>query len=63
MSKLDIWLCTICEYNYDPQLGDSDNDIPTGTSFDELPEEWVCPCCGAEKKQFVPYTETKDVDQ
>ncbi|GAI76437.1 unnamed protein product [marine sediment metagenome] len=63
MGRLDIWLCTICEYIYDPQLGDPDNDIPTGTSFDELPEEWVCPNCGAEKDLFVPYTETKDDDQ
>ncbi len=47
--------CTVCGYVYDPAVGDPDNDIPAGTSFDDLPEDWVCPDCGVEKEWFEPY--------
>jgi flavin reductase (DIM6/NTAB) family NADH-FMN oxidoreductase RutF/rubredoxin len=45
--------CTICNYVYDPALGDADNGIPAGTPFEKLPDTWVCPVCGADKSQFV----------
>ena len=51
------WQCTVCGYVYDPNYGDPDNNILSGTSFEELPEEWVCPVCGAEIDQFEPCTE------
>jgi rubredoxin len=57
MGKLDLWICTICEYVYDPYIGDPDNGVDTGTSFLSLPHEWTCPICGAEKNEFVPYFE------
>ncbi len=57
MGKLDLWLCTVCEYVYDPYLGDPDNDIDAGTPFQYLPNVWICPICGAEKSDFVPYFE------
>lgn len=44
--------CDVCGYVYDPAVGDSMSDIAAGTSFDDLPEEWVCPTCGAPKSQF-----------
>ena len=44
--------CAICGYIYDPDLGDSDNDIAKGIDFEDLPDHWVCPECGAEKDQF-----------
>jgi len=44
--------CLICGYIYDPDLGDPDNDILPGINFDDLPEDWVCPDCGAGKDQF-----------
>jgi rubredoxin len=47
--------CTACGYIYDPAYGDSDGGIPPGTPFEDLPDEWVCPVCGASKSQFVPY--------
>ncbi|MBI4743658.1 MAG: rubredoxin [Actinobacteria bacterium] len=50
---MDKWQCTICGYIYDPETGDSENDIETGTSFEDLPDEWVCPECGAPKDLFV----------
>jgi len=46
--------CTICDYIYDPQRGDPENGVEPGTPFEELPEEWVCPDCGADQEDFVP---------
>jgi len=46
------YVCTVCGYIYDPAKGDPDNGIAPGTSFEELPENWVCPECGAGKDQF-----------
>ncbi|HZK10436.1 MAG TPA: rubredoxin [Clostridia bacterium] len=51
------WVCTVCQYVYDPALGDEDNGIAPGTSFEDLPEDWVCPDCGVEKDMFEPYDE------
>jgi len=48
------WTCTICRYIYDPTVGDTDNGVAPGTSFEDLPEEWTCPLCGAEKSMFEP---------
>jgi rubredoxin len=50
--KMDKFKCTICGYVYDPEIGDPDSGIKPGTSFDELPDNWVCPICGAAKDQF-----------
>lgn len=49
---MEKYVCTLCGYVYDPSVGDLDAGIPAGTSFDDLPEEWVCPLCGAMKDQF-----------
>ena len=49
MEKLE---CLVCGYIYDPEKGDPDNGVEPGTSFEELPEDWVCPECGASKEQF-----------
>ena len=46
------WICTICQYVYDPSLGDPENGIPAGTSFESLPDDWCCPLCGAGKDVF-----------
>lgn len=46
--------CTICDYIYDPAAGDSENGIKAGTAFEELPDDWVCPKCGASKDDFEP---------
>jgi len=46
--------CTVCGYIYDPAEGDPDNGVKTGTKFEDIPDEWVCPVCGAEKDQFEP---------
>lgn len=46
--------CLLCGYIYDPAIGDPDNDIQPGTSFEDVPEDWVCPECGAGKDDFEP---------
>ena len=46
------YICTNCGYVYDPGKGDPMGDIPPGTAFDDLPEEWVCPMCYAPKSAF-----------
>ena len=45
--------CEPCGYVYDPAEGDPDNNIPAGTAFEDLPEDWVCPGCGVGKDMFV----------
>lgn len=46
------YACTLCGYEYDPAKGDPEADIPAGTAFEDLPDDWVCPVCGAAKDQF-----------
>ncbi|MFP3984147.1 MAG: rubredoxin [Desulfurivibrionaceae bacterium] len=46
--------CIICGYVYDPEQGDPESGIEPGTSFDALPDDWVCPVCGADKDSFEP---------
>lgn len=46
--------CTVCGYVYDPTLGDSEGRILPGTPFENLPDDWVCPVCGASKDLFEP---------
>lgn len=50
---MDKWECTVCGYIYDPEAGDPESDIQPGTAFEDLPDDWVCPVCGAEKGDFV----------
>jgi rubredoxin len=50
---MNKWECTICGYIYDTEKGDPENNIPAGTAFEQLPESWTCPICGAPKSQFV----------
>lgn len=49
---MERWICTICQYVYDPEAGDPDRGIPAGTPFDSLPDDWCCPLCGAGKDAF-----------
>jgi len=46
--------CPFCGYIYDPEIGDEKAGIPSGTAFEDLPDDWKCPGCGAEKKYFSP---------
>ena len=48
------YVCNVCGYVYDPEEGDPDNGVAKGTSFDDVPEDWTCPVCGAGKEDFEP---------
>ncbi len=49
---MDKYVCSVCGYVYDPALGDPDNGIKPGTKFEDLPNDWQCPICGASKSDF-----------
>ena len=51
------WICESCGLIYDPAEGDPDGDIPPGTAFEDIPDDWYCPVCGARKQDFIPYEE------
>ncbi|AEH44836.1 Rubredoxin-type Fe(Cys)4 protein [Thermodesulfatator indicus DSM 15286] len=44
--------CNVCGYVYDPETGDPMRDVAPGTAFENLPEDWTCPVCGASKSEF-----------
>ena len=46
------WQCVICGYIYDESLGDPDSGIEPGTPWEDIPETWFCPECGASKLEF-----------
>lgn len=50
---MDKWTCKLCGYVYDPKKGDKKRKLEPGISFENLPERWKCPSCGAKKKIFV----------
>ncbi|MGO9380215.1 MAG: rubredoxin [Dissulfurispiraceae bacterium] len=49
---MEKWKCSICGYEYNPEYGDPDNGVSAGTAFEDVPEDWVCPVCGAGKDSF-----------
>lgn len=49
---MEQWECQVCGYVYDEAKGDPDNGIDSKTKFNDLPDDWVCPVCGADKSQF-----------
>jgi rubredoxin len=54
---MEKYICTVCGYIYDPEQGDPDGGIEAGTAFEDIPEDWNCPVCGAGKEDFEPYDE------
>ena len=53
------YVCLGCGYEYIPELGDEEGDVRPGTSYKELPEDWICPDCGEEKANFIPSSNEK----
>ncbi|MFH1744138.1 MAG: rubredoxin [bacterium] len=49
---MNRYLCGVCGFIYDPEVGDSGAGVPSGTNFEELPDDWECPVCGVNKSQF-----------
>lgn len=54
---LQKWICIACGDIYDPVEGDIEGGIAPGTAFEDIPDHWVCPVCGARKSDFEPYVE------
>lgn len=48
------YVCDACGWIYDPAAGDPPNGVPAGTAFEDVPGDWVCPECGADKSEFSP---------
>lgn len=48
------YVCDLCGYVYDEELGDPKDGIAAGTKWEDLPEDWICPLCGAGKDEFSP---------
>jgi len=46
--------CDVCAYIYEPEAGDQNGGIAPGTAWEDLPEDWICPICGADKSKFSP---------
>ena len=51
------WQCIPCGYVYDPAKGDPDNGVAPGTAWEDVPDDWRCPVCTAEKEQFEELSE------
>lgn len=51
-SEFKIWQCVLCAYVYDEALGDPDGGVVPGTRWEDVPDDWVCPECGARKGEF-----------
>ncbi|GAA0946417.1 rubredoxin [Pseudonocardia zijingensis] len=50
--EITQWICDPCGFIYDPDEGDPDSGIPPGTPFEDIPDDWMCPICGATKADF-----------
>lgn len=46
------YICTACDYIYDPLVGDEEGGIAAGTAFEDIPDDWICPDCGMSKDSF-----------
>lgn len=51
------YVCDVCGWIYDPEVGDPDGGIAPGTAFEDIPDDWVCPLCGVGKDDFSPVEE------
>jgi rubredoxin len=49
---MDKWVCEVCGWTYDPAEGDPDSGIESGTTFNDIPDDWICPACGVTKASF-----------
>lgn len=49
-----MYRCNLCGYIYNPDDGDPKRGIAPGTDFNDIPEHWECPICGADKGEFQP---------
>lgn len=50
--EMKKYRCTVCDWVYDPAIGDPENGVAPGTAFEDIPADWVCPLCGVGKDDF-----------
>ena len=55
MKKMKKYRCKVCKWVYDPEFGDIKGGIPANTAFEDLPADWVCPVCKAERNKFEEF--------
>ena len=55
MKKMKKYRCKVCKWVYDPEFGDIKGGIPANTAFEDLPADWVCPVCKAERSKFEEF--------
>ena len=46
------YICDVCGWVYDPEVGDPDSDVAPGKAFEDIPDDWFCPACGVGKDEF-----------
>lgn len=56
---MDKYICKVCANIYEPEIGDSEGGIPSGTPFSELPENWICPVCASAKDKYELLTQER----
>ena len=49
---MEKYICLLCGYIYDEEIGDIDSNLAAGTKWDDIPDDWMCPDCGALKADF-----------
>lgn len=49
---MEKYICEVCGYVYDPEIGDPEEGIQLGTAFEDIPNDWECLICGVEKSDF-----------
>ncbi len=59
---MEKWRCSVCGYVYNPEIGDPESGIAPGVLFEELPDSWGCPDCGADKELFEPFEGESDIE-
>ncbi len=60
---MKVHVCELCGYEYNPREGDPENGIEENTDFEDLPEEWICPMCGASKEDFTEEGTSSDDEE
>ena len=59
---MNNFVCVLCGYVYRSNVGDEENGIEPGTDFEDIPEDWICPLCGASKEDFDPCDSDDDAE-
>lgn len=60
---MKTYVCELCGYEYQSKVGDPENGIEPGTDFEDLPDSWVCPLCGASKEDFAEEESSTEDDE